>query len=187
MSGGSSKEVLGTASKQSLRGLLDAFKAKRSKGQVSGGRNEDLIQIAQKRRSDTIKFTQHMLKTRLVQDLDETMDAHLREFPEMRDQFFVGILTDQAFRAEVVPMETAIASVEDATAEDAEAVLRSNPVGYFKSEDFTLKTPSDEGYQKFKERLDSYFKRNADVIDYLRKNPQADTQFEDFYKTPPGS
>lgn len=185
MSEPGSSDVLGAAQQQSVTGLINAFKAKRETS--LGGKNDELIQIATKRRQDTIKFTEHLLKTRLVKDLDQTIDAHLSDFPELKGKFFVGILTDGGFRAEVVPMEGAIASVQDFPSEEAETILRSNPVGYFNSADFTLKTPNEPAYEQFKQRLDRYFKRNADVIQYLRTNPQNDSSLEDLYQVPPGT
>lgn len=149
------------------RSLLNLAKAPRRPG--AGETDDPLINIAIRRRADTVQFTQVMLKNRLTEDLDQTIADHLRDNPHMQDDTYIGILTDGTFRTEVIAMEAAVASVEDMPFEQADQLMRRNPVGYFSSADFSMKTPEDPAYQSLQRKLDHFFERNSDVFDYLRQ------------------
>ena len=157
--------------------LASGFKSKHSK-------NSSLLDIAAKKQSDRILHTQLFLKKQLAQDLERTMEAQYLQNPDLRGNIYVGIMVDTDYRAEVVPLEEAIASVQDSSAEEARAVFENNPVGYYSTEDFTLSTPQDEKYQDFKKGLQGYFDRNRNLIAYLRDNPVDTNAAENLYKAP---
>lgn len=148
------------------------------------GRNEELTNIAAKRGADTLKFTYLMLKTRLARDLDETIASHLAEHPEMKDQFFIGVITGGQFTAEVVKLSDASNAVEGLAPEEAHQQLSRDPIGYFSADDFTLKTPAEPGYRSLKAKLDSFFNRSQEIMNYLRANPDADVSTSDLYHAP---
>lgn len=154
-----------------------------SKG-ISNNDQNELLSLAQKRSQDTLKFSHFLLKNRLVDDLDHTIDSHLNRHPEMRGKYYVGILVDVENRVEVVPFDEAVKKVEGLSEEEAREVLSKNPVGYYKEENFTLKTPSDEKYREFQAALDDYFVRNKELINYLRQHPESDVDASDLYSKP---
>ncbi len=149
----------------------------------SGQRRGDdaLLATATKRSSDRVKFTHFFLKQKLVDGLDDTIAEHLREHPALKDKVYIAILTDKSFKTEVISLDDAVAAVEDMPKEEAEQILRQNPVGYFRSADFTIKTGEDPSYAGLKTKLDSFFEKNADVFQYLRENPDANIALEDLY------
>ena len=137
-----------------------------------GTSSTPLASLAAKRKADSAQFSTFVMQQKLAEDLNETIENHFRQNPSLRDDVFVGILTDGHFSAEVVSLDTAAAAVEDLPMEEAKALLRENPVGYFKSEDFTVRTPEDDSLQDFKQDLDQFFRRNRAVIHYLRQDQQ---------------
>lgn len=162
------------------QGLFESYK-----GNTASRRQQadELTQLAQKRSADSVRYTNFFLQNRLVKDLDDTLARQFREHPELKDQVYIGVITDEGFSAEVVPLDTAISSVEGVPIEEAEELLRSQPVGYFKRSDFTLKTPGGENFQSFKNGLQDYFERNRDIIEHLRNNPEGQVTAEDLYGT----
>lgn len=156
---------------QATQSLLNPDgKNKSSLASLLGSNEDPLMQLAAQRNRDTISYTQDLLKQRLVKDLDQTVATTLKAHPNLKGNFFAGIVTDDNYRVEVVPMDTAVSSVSDAAEDEARQVLSNQPIGYFKSADFTLKTPDDPDYKAFRDALNDYFKRNRSVIDYLRNN-----------------
>lgn len=143
--------------------------------------SDSLSKIAAKRGEDKVRWTQFFLQNRLSRDLDATMSKEFQKHPELKDKIYVGIILDEEFSAEVIPIEQAAASVEGMEAEEAQQQLQAQPIGYFNRQDFTLKTPSDEAFQSFKKGLQEFFQRNSDLISYLRNNPEANIQAEDLY------
>ncbi|MBB64745.1 MAG: hypothetical protein CMO81_06745 [Waddliaceae bacterium] len=144
----------------------------------NASQNDPLINVAVKQRSDRVRYTKQFLQTQLVRDLDRTMATQLAQHPELKGKFYIGILTDREYSAEVVPMQAAIDSVVDADGQDVEALFSDNPVGYYSSKDFTLKTPNEAAFKDFKRALDDYFRRNGDVMTYLRNNPEQELNIE---------
>lgn len=146
--------------------------------------SEPLAELAAKRGQDSLKFTQFFLKNRLVHDLDKTMAKQFEAYPELKDKVYVGVIVDEGFSAEVIPLEKAAQAVEGVASEEALEQMRKAPVGYFQRQDFTLRTPPDEALQSFKKGLQEFFQRNSDVIDYLRNHPEAHVDAEDLYSPP---
>ena len=146
--------------------------------------NDSLVSLAQKKNSDSIKFTYFILKNRLVEDLDKTIHSQVIETPELRNKFYIGIISEgEEFSVEVVEKEKVINAVVDASKEEAAATLDKNPVGYFKKQDFNLKTPSDPSYKSFQKKMQKYFDRNIKVIRYLQTSPEANISAKDLYTT----
>ncbi len=166
------------------QGLIDLL-GKSSKNRTSkSDETKDLLSFASKKSADNIKFTHYFLKNRLIKGLDATIAMHLDKNPEMKDNTFIGIVTDDNFRTEVLDLKSAAQSVSDLAEEDAIEVMKKNPVGYFKHADFTMKTSSDHSYQELRDKLNNFFNKNADVFQYLRDNPDRNVEAEDLYKRP---
>jgi len=146
---------------QLLQSRINAQKNLFNKGRGGRASADKLTQLAAKRNADSLQFTHLMLKTRLANDLEETIASYLDDHPELRDQIFIGIITDEGFGVEVVAKETAIAAVEDATAEDARSALSQNPVGFFERANFTLKTPANDAHRGLQKQLEKYFERSG--------------------------
>ena len=155
------------AQAKATKGLLGG-----KKGGIKGllGKGDQLTQLAAQRESDSIKFTNHLMKQNLVKDLEATLQTALQESPDLKGNFFAGIISDDQYRVEVVPLETAVNAVSDASTEEARDALSKTPMGYFSKKDFTLKTPDDPKYKAFRDRLNSFFQRNKSVIAYLQNN-----------------
>ena len=166
-------------SKSSWKALLNSNKQK------TRGEDDELIGIAIKKRADSIKFTQFMLKSRLTQELDQIIGSHLHKNSEMRNDYFIGIILEEPYRTEVMDLETASTSVIDLPKDEAHSILSKNPVGYFKPNDFTIKTPKEEKFYGLKNKLDDFFARNASTFHYLKNNPNQDIQADSLYH-PPG-
>ena len=166
------------------KGLIDLL-GKSSKSRASkSDETKDLLSFASKKSADNIKFTHYFLKNRLIKGLDATIATHLDKNPEMKNNTFIGIVTDDDFRTEVLDLQSAAQSVSDFAEEDAMEVMKKSPVGYFKQADFTMKTSSNQPYQELRDKLNDFFKKNADVFQYLRDNPDSHVEAEELYKRP---
>jgi len=102
----------------------------------------------------------------------------------MRGQYYIGILKDSPFKAEVVRLSDAVKAVVDVSTEDAAQVLKEHPIGYFSREDFTMNTPNDPSYQELKEKINTFFENNADIFQYLKENPESIVSASDLYNDP---
>lgn len=145
--------------------------------------SDALTDIASKRSSDRIKFTHLMLKTRLAQDLDSTLAGHLEQNPQMKDDFFISIFTDDGYGVEVVDAATAKGMLSKLPTDRQES-QGQDPIGYFSRKEFPAKTPDSDAHRELRDKLNQYFKRNAEVIGYLRDNPDADVDPTTLYTQP---
>ena len=139
-----------------------------------GAQVDPLLQSAVKQRAYKIEFTKQLLQTQMTKDLDSTIALEMAQNPGLRNNVYIGIITGSEFSAEVVPMEQAVNSVVDGNKAEVEQLFRDNPVGYYQPDDFTLKTPDEDAYRNLQRALNDFFKRNHDVIQYLRQNPSSE-------------
>jgi hypothetical protein len=151
------------------------------KGGSSNAIQNDLSQIAAQRSEDTINFTQTMLKTRVARDLDETLALQMEKNPEIRNDFYIGVILNENFSVEVVKKSDAFESLPGL--KDAEAQVESMPMGYYQRREFPLETPNEPAYRELQNALNMYFSRNEDVLQYLRNSPPPPAPKEDLYKT----
>lgn len=147
--------------------------------------DDKLMAVLSKSRSDTVKWTQHMLEKKLTTDLNTVLSDHVAKYPEMKNKFFVGILSDDKLRTEVVAIDDAVKAVSDASAEDARAKLSASPLGYFKAADFTMTTKQEPGYKELKTKLDTFFQKHSDLIAFMRAHPEFSSKDSDFYTALP--
>lgn len=177
-------DVLKRQKSNEVKFLNNSKKNKKIPSSLATASQEHLLNLAKKQRSDKVKFTHFFLKNRLSSELDATIANHIKEHPEMKDDFFIGILNGSPFYSEVVDLKTASESVIDASKEEALEVLKQQNIGYFDKEDFSLKTRRHPAYQKLKERIDSFFEDNLSIFQYLKERPEYNVSAEDFYSQP---
>lgn len=166
---------------QATQNLIGSSRQNKSQGKYA---SDKLTQVAAKRSADSVRFTQFFLKNRLVKDLDQTMHREFQKHPELKGKVFVGVIVDEGFKAEVIPLDQAAQAVEGMDPEEAMAALEREPVGYFERANFTMQTPGDEKYQSFKQGLEEYFERNREIIDFLRSHPELQVDADDLYTRP---
>lgn len=170
--------------RQEKTNLLKYLNSSKGKNQVKDSLHEELLDVAKKRQGDNVNFTYLFLKNRLSSELDSTIAEHLRTNPEMKDQFFIGIITEQPFQTEVLNLKDAAKAIVDLPQEEALQILKKHPIGYFKKKDFPLKTPQIPSHLELKKKLDVFFQKHAPVFQLLREHPEYNVSTEDFY-TPP--
>jgi len=161
-------------------GKAEVLKPQRNAYQLlsKASKGTDLAQIVARRNADTIRFTHFMLRVRLAKDLDATIGNEVAQNPEITDKFFIAIILDD-FSTEVVKKEDFESIVEDLP-EGSDKL--KDPIGYFQRKDFPIKTPSDSAYRSLKDKLDRYFERNAEVIQYLRDHPETEVDPSQLYQ-----
>jgi hypothetical protein len=145
----------------------------------SSKEEDSLIAIASQRNLDTIKITNFMIKQRLTEEMNQTINTFLQENKELGKNYYLAFISDEDYTTEVLPIDTVLNAVQDTPKEEARHLLSSHSMGYFKRADFTLKTPEGGVHEKFKTTMDSFMKDHASIINYLRQNMDNIMQAED--------
>ncbi|NCF70156.1 MAG: hypothetical protein GWP59_00500 [Chlamydiales bacterium] len=147
--------------------------------QRSSPKTKDLLNIARKSRPDSVKLSHFLLKQRMAESLDNVLQNEFKKNPALRDNIHIGIMTDNELSVEVVAKQKALDSVQDMDRDQAAEILNTNPVGYYKKDDFQLETPEDQAHQSIKKSLETFFKKNSSIIQYLREHPENDIDLQD--------
>lgn len=137
-----------------------------------------LSKIAE-RGSDRIKFTYFFLKQNLIEGLNEVFRSAESENPNIKDNYYIGIVSGDSLKAEVLPIDQAVSAVEDVPREEAEKFMRDSKVGFFDSQNFRLKTPNDTAYQNFQKKIQNFLNESKGVVQYLQSHPESDVTLED--------
>ncbi len=153
------------------------------KKQVSASK-DPLIENAQKRATDRVKFTYYFLKKNLIDELNATVKQAEKETPELKGEYYMGILSGKSLSVEVIPLKEAAASVSDVDQEKALEMMEKNKMGFFSPENFTMTTPKDPKYQQFKSKIQSFLNRSQGVIHYLQNHPEANITLEELKPNP---
>ncbi|SCA58514.1 hypothetical protein AB751O23_AD_00300 [Chlamydiales bacterium SCGC AB-751-O23] len=140
---------------------------------------QNLLSIARKVRPDAVKLSHFLLKRRMSESLDNVIQKEFKKNPALKDNIHIGIMTDDNLSVEVISKQKALDSVQDMDKEQASEILNNTPVGYYASDDFQIKTPDNDAHQSMKRNLETFFKKNLSILQYLREHPENDIDLQD--------